>query len=651
LARLTVKQYRRALTDLVASFRGRANWGEDRGLQADYYRGRRPQGSRNRAVSRIDPQIEFDFGTEAPMEEITDPRRFSIRWEGSLYASETGHYDFVIRTENAARLWINDREEPLVDAWVKSGDETEYKGRLFLLGGTVYPLRLEFTKANQGVDDSKKDLPPEKANITLLWKRPMGTLETIPNRHLSPHSTPESFVCSTPFPPDDRSYGWERGTSVSKAWQQATTNAAIETAGYIADRINELAGTRDGDANRVDQVRDFCETFAQRAFRKPLTEEQKRVFIERQFQDAALELAVKRVVLLVLKSPRFLFREVGGGPEPYDVAARLSFGLWDSIPDEELFRAAAENRLATKEQVAEQAERMLSDLRAKAKLRQFLLTWLKADGEHDLSKDSEAFPGFDESTISDLRVSLELFLDDVVWSEGSDYRRLLLEENVFVNDRLAAFYTSEAKPERGFEKVILDEGQRAGVLTHPYLMASLADRKNTSPIHRGVLLARGMLGVALRPPPVAIAPLAADLHPGLTTRERVTMQTKSQNCMTCHGIINPLGFTLERFDAVGRLRETDHDKLVDVSGSYQTRSGRTVTIEGARELAEFLATSEDAHASFTEQLFHHLVQQPARAYGLETLDNLQKQFVDDELNIRKLAIEVMTASALVGRDA
>jgi hypothetical protein len=438
---------------------------------------------------------------------------------------------------------------------------------------------------------------------------------------------------------------------VSKAWQQATTNAAIEVAGYIADQLDELAGTQDDDADRVVKVRRFCETFAERAFRKPLTEDQKKVFIERQFQDADLELAVKRVVLLVLKSPRFLFREVGEGPEQYDVAARLSFGLWDSIPDAELFRAAAENRLSTKEQVAKQAERMLSDLRAKAKLHQFLLTWLKADGEHDLSKDSEAFPGFDESTISDLRTSLELFLDNVVWSEASDYRRLLLEEGVFVNDRLATFYANDAKPEQGFEKVNLDGGKRAGVLTHPYLMASLADRKNTSPIHRGVLLARGMLGVALRPPPVAIAPLAADLHPGLTTRERVTMQTKAKNCMTCHGIINPLGFTLEQFDAVGRLRDEDRGQPVDVSGSYQTRSGRTVTIEGARELAQFLATSDDAHASFTEQLFHHLVQQPVRAYGSEALDHLQKQFVDSQMNIRKLAIEVMTASALVGRDA
>ena len=583
------------------------------------------------------------------MPKITDPRRFSIRWEGAIHAPETGYYDFVVRTENAARLWVNDMNNMLLDAWVKSGDDTEYKSRLFLLGGTAYPLRLEFTKANQGVDDSKKDLPPAKANITLLWRRPSGALEPIPSRHLSPHSTPESYVCSTPFPPDDRSYGWERGVSVSKAWEQATTNAAIDAAGYVAARVNRLAGTSDQDKDREKKIRSFCETFAERAFRKPLSDEQKELFVTRHFKDVNSEDAVKRVVLLVLKSPRFLFREVGEGPDSYDVAARLSFGLWNSIPDQELMRAAAENRLATRDQVVQQAERMLSDLRAKARLQEFLLTWLNLDRERDLSKDPEAFPGFDEHAIADLRTSLELSLDDVLWSEGADFRRLLLDEGVFLNDRLAKFYASQVSVDESFAKVEFDDGARAGVLTHPYLMASLSDRRQSSPIHRGVLLARGVLGVSLRPPPVAVAPIAADLHPNLSTRERVTLQTKPKECMTCHGIINPLGFTLERFDAIGRIRESDRGKPIDDSGSYRTRSGQTVEIAGPRSLAEMLAGSEEVHASFAEQLFHHLVQQPVRAYGPETLNTLRQAFVEQEMNIRKLAVEVMATSALVGR--
>lgn len=658
LARLTVRQYRRAVTDLIGSFRRPAELDAARGLQADYYNGRRPGGGRGRrggrgvAASRIDARVDFDFGTEAPVPEIDDPSRFSIRWQGAIIAPETGHYEFVVRTENAARLWINDTDHPLVDAWVKSGDDTEYASSLFLIGGTVYPLRLEFSKAKQGVDDSdkQKNPPPVIATISLLWQRPRGELEPIPARQLSPHPAPEAFVGTTPFPPDDRSYGWERGTSVSKAWDQATTSGAIEAAGYIDANLNELTGTNDQDADRVERLRDFCQDFAERAFRRPLTEKQRQFFVDRQFAVGDPETAVKRVVMLVLKSPRFLFREVGGGPDAYDVAARLAFGLWDSIPDRELFRAAAEDRLATREQVAEQAERMLSDLRAKAKLRNFLLTWLTADTERDLGKDRERFPEFDAASVADLRTSLELFLDDVVWAEGSDFRRLLLSDEVFLNDRLAACYGVESTADPAFRKVRIDKGQRAGVLTHPYLMTRFADRKQSSPILRGVFLARGVLGVSLRPPPEAVAPLTPDLHPDLTTRERVTLQTKPANCMTCHGIINPLGFALEHFDAVGRYRERDHGKPINDTGSYHTRAGETVTVCGARALAQFLAGSEEAHAAFAEQLFHHLVQQPVRAYGPATLDHLRQSFAAHDFNIRELAKEVMVVSALVGRD-
>jgi cytochrome c5 len=653
LARLTVRQYRQTIADLVGSFRPAVQWGDQRGLNAEYFKGR-SMGGKSSAAKRIDSQVDFDFGTEAPVAEIAEPYEFSIRWQGSLLAPETGLYDFVVHTEHALRLWVNDTDTPLIDRWVKSGNDTEYRAGLYLVAGRIYPVRLEFTKAKQGVDDSdkQKDKPQSApATIALLWRSPRGVLEPIPARQLSPDSAPEQFVCATPFPPDDRSYGWERGTSVSKAWDEAATNAAIDAAGYIADNINELAGTRPDASDRKDKLRAFCRTFCERAFRSPFTEQQQRVFVDRQFEAAEdPQIAVKRIVLLALKSPRFLFREVGDTADSYAVAARLSFGLWDSIPDQALDRAAAEGKLATTEQISQQAERMLGDYRAKSKLRGFLLTWLNADLEKDLSKDPKTYPEFDAATIADLRTSLELFLDEVLWSDGSDYRRLLLTDEVYVNDRLARFFGSKSASESEFAKTRVDDGKRAGILTHPYLMASLAHARESSPIHRGVFLVRGVMGQALRPPPVAVAPLAPDLHPGLTTRERVTMQTQPTNCMTCHSIINPLGFALEHYDAVGRYRETEHEKPVDSNGSYRTLDGKEVTFDGARELAEFVARSPEAHAAFVEQLFHHLVQQPVRAYGPDTLDGLRESFAANDFSIRHLAIEIMTRAAPVGRE-
>lgn len=653
LARLTVRQYRQTMADLIGSFRGPATWGGERGLQAEYFRGRRLQ-KKTSVARRIDPKIDFDFGAQAPLPEIAEPHEFSIRWQGSLMASETGLYDFVVRTEHAVRLWVNDPEAPLIDRWVKSGDDHEFTASLFLVGGRVYPLRLDFTKAKQGVDDSaKQKKKPEsaRASIHLLWKTPRGALEPIPARQLASQSVPEQFVCTVPFPPDDRSYGWERGTSVSKAWDGATTDAAMEAAGYVAENLNALAGTRDGAADRQEKLRQFCRQFCERAFRHPLSKAEDDVYVDRQFKVAADgETAVKRVVLLALKSPRFLFREVGSALSAYDVAARLSYGLWDSLPDGALNRAATEGKLGSPEQISAQAERMLGDYRAQAKLHGFLLTWLQADLGKDLTKDSKVFPEFDTATIADLRTSLELFLDEVLASDGADYRRLLLADEVYVNDRLAKFYGCAAPSEAGFTKVRLDDGSRAGILTHPYLMASLAHARESSPIHRGVFLVRGVMGQALRPPPVAVAPLAPDLHLDLTTRERVTVQTQPTECMTCHSIINPLGFTLENYDAVGRYRAEERGKRVDSSGSYRTHAGKQLAFQGPRELAEFVVTSPEAQGAFVEQLFHHLVQQPVRAYGPDTLANLQAAFTTDDFNIRKLAVHILTVSAPVGRE-
>jgi hypothetical protein len=459
------------------------------------------------------------------------------------------------------------------------------------------------------------------------------------------------MVVATPFPPDDRSIGYERGTSVSKAWDRATTDAAIEVAGYVVAHLGELAGFQDGAGDREIRIREFCRRFAERAFRQPLTTEQQRLYLDRQFGGVRdLEAAVKRVVLLVLKSPRFLYREIDGGRDGYDVASRLSFGLWDSLPDQELLEAAAAGRLASREQVARQAERMLLDPRTHGKVREFFLQWLKVDPVPDLTKDARQFPGFDPEIASDLRTSLELFLEDVVWSEASDFRQLLLADSLYLNGRLARFYGANLPADAPFQKVSFQSGERAGVLTHPYLLATFAYTAASSPIHRGVFLARNVLGQALRPPPEAFTPLAPDLHPGLTTRERVTLQTRPQACQSCHGMINPLGFTLEHFDAVGRYRGEEKGKQIDSTGTYQTRSSEVVKFAGVRDLATFLAGSTETHEAFVERLFHYVVKQPVRAYGPRTLPELRRSFAQNHDSIRKLLVEIMAASALTARD-
>ena len=640
LARLTVNQYRNVVADLVGSFRSAGLWDEQRGLEGDYF-GSRRGGQGKPLFSRRDGEIRFQFGSGSPQADRIPALQFMLRWQGSLLAPETGDYDFVVRTENGVRLWVNDPRRPLIDAGVKSGNDIEHRASIRLLGGRTYPLKLECIKAKA----------EKTCSIMLAWKIPGLAEQVIPQRNLSPHTAPELFVVTTPFPPDDRSVGYERGTSLSSAWVQATRDASLEAAAYVVGHLGELGGVPDSGPDRQKSARDFCRRFAERAFRRPLSEEQARHFVERPLTSATdLEVGVKRVVLLVLNSPRFLYPEIAGGPDAYEVATRLSLGLWDSLPDRELLDAARAGRLGTAADVARQAERMLADPRAHAKLRSFFLQWLKLDPAPDLSKNRTLYPDFDQAIASDLRTSLELFLDDVLWKGAADFRELLQADYVYLNGRLASYYGYKLPTDAPFQKVKLDAGQRTGVLTHPYVMASLAYTDASSPIHRGVFLIRSVLGQGLRPPPEAVAPLSPDLLPDMTTRERVATQTKPEACQSCHGVINPLGFTLEHFDAVGRFRAKEKDRPVDVNGTYQTPSGQVVKLNGVLDLAKYLAHSDEVQDAIVEQLFHHLVRQPVRAYGAQQGADLKRAFVASGYNLRKLVINIMTATALKPRD-
>ena len=186
------------------------------------------------------------------------------------------------------------------------------------------------------------------------------------------------------------------------------------------------------------------------------------------------------------------------------------------------------------------------------------------------------------------------------------------------------------------------------MLTHPYLMAGLAYSATSSPIHRGVFVARNVLGRSLRPPPEAVTPAPPELQPDLSTRERITLQTQAGACQTCHRMINPLGFAFENFDAVGRFRAAERSRPIDSAGEYQTRSGVSVRFGNVRELALFLANNEETHEAFVEQMFHNFVKQPIRALEPERRAELSRGFAAQGFNIRKLMVEIALTAALTG---
>lgn len=647
VVRLTVPQFRNAVADIVAGFRGYPGWSSERGLKGEYFKSRNYR-KEDRVLERVDSVIDFDWGTAPPAQGI-DAKQFAVRHRGSIRPPVTGEYQFVVRTEHATRLFVNDTKKPVIDAWVKSGADTEYTGTVFLVGGRIYPIRLEMSKAKQGVDDSdkkeQKAKPATPAMLHLEWVPPRGTRQVVPDHCLATNGSPEQLALGTPFPPDDRSLGWERGSSISKAWYQAVIQATVEVSAWVRERADELAGTKPDAADRKAKLRAFCKSFAERAWRRPLEPSEEKFLLDTVYgSQPDPEVGVQRLVLATLQSPAFLYQCVGNTEGPRAVAERLAWTLWDSIPDNELVKAAAENRLGSPDQIRKQAERMLADPRGQAKLMGFFRHWLRLDQASDLAKDTKHFPGFNAELAGSLRQSLELQVQQIVLGPKPDFRRLLTEDLILVDDRMAAFYGAALPPAQGFHPAPLDAGQRAGVLTHPYMLAALAYNAETSPIHRGVFIAKSLLGVAMRPPE-AVAPLAPDLHPSLSTRERVILQTQPTACSTCHAIINPLGFALEGFDAVGKPRTSDRGKPIVTAGEYLTRDGKTVAFPGPRELGSFLAQSPEAHDAFIQHLFHHLVQQPERAFGRSVPDELRTAFQSDHFDIRKLAAAIATRTA------
>jgi len=283
-------------------------------------------------------------------------------------------------------------------------------------------------------------------------------------------------------------------------------------------------------------------------------------------------------------------------------------------------------------------------------MRSFFEHWLEIE-ERDLNKDSQLYPNFDKKLIVDLRKSLDLFIDEVVWSDQSDYRQLLLADHLMLNPFLEEFYSSssetengkeaeEAEKQTGFQRVSFPKEQRSGILTHPYLLSAFAYHNNTSPIHRGVFLTRNIVGRALNPPPMAVAFKDSDFPDDITMREKVTQLTSDTACMACHSIINPLGFALENFDAVGRWRTHEKTKPVDTLSEYLTEDGESIEVQRARDIAEFAARNEEAHTAFVAQLFQHYVKHPPAAFDPSALQSLRLQFSEGNFSITKLLTQI-----------
>ncbi len=685
-AHLTSAQLRQSMADLYEQFGGRPPFSNRStsntesknadtivGIRGVYYDDRAR--SENKKIDRIDPGIDFDFGRESPGDGIK-AEAFSIVWEGGVRADVSGRYEIVVRSTCSFVMDFGRIGRQLIDNHTQSGDRIEFRETVFLTAGRVYPFKIDFVQRKR-----KTEQPP--ARIRLAWVPPGDVERVIPTRNLVPNAS-STFSLQTELPPDDRSYGFERGIAVNREWDASTTTAALEFAQIAIDELwpsylNEHRRESGDDRSKMKQ---FLKQIVRTAFRTQQSDTAIEEFITQQLASEVDDAeAIKKCLLLTLKSPRFLYPLADANQsQSQRVANRVALVLFDSLPTgRDLQAAIANDEFNTADKVREYVREHFEDNRLRAKTRDMLHEWLNASQLAETTKDAELYPGFDAALVSDLRMSLNAFLDEIVWSEHSDFRQFFSSDWAFTTPRISEFYaqawandlvlnsdtvapnspTTDSSTENSTVagKVLAtdlvktsanaDGTERTlyGLLTHPYLMSGLAYHDASSPIRRGVFLIRFMLGRTLRPPADAFSPLSPDLHPALTTRERVSLQTSPESCQVCHRKINALGFALENYDAVGRFRKTEQNKPIDASGRYTARDDREIEFEDVGALAAYLTQSEDAHRAFVNRAFQHFVKQPAAAFGADVLDKLVAHFEENDCNIRELIVEIAVVSA------
>jgi mono/diheme cytochrome c family protein len=366
-------------------------------------------------------------------------------------------------------------------------------------------------------------------------------------------------------------------------------------------------------ADETACARKIINNFAQRAFRRPVTDEDLNplmAFYKAGHANGGFDRGVREVVSAVLASPHFLYRVESADPagrtrtlSDVELASRLSFFLWSTLPDEELLNLAIKSQLSKPDVLARQVRRMLADARAKSLVDDFAFQWLNLKKLDEIAPDGRLFSH--ASGLLDVRElfkeELRLFIDSVLRSDRSVVD-LLTADYTFLNERLAMHYGIETVKGARFRRVTLENTARHGLLGKGAILNLTANPNRTSPVLRGAWILERLMGTPPAPPPPNVEALAENRGGGraLTVRQRIEQHRSKPGCMGCHGVMDPLGFALENFDTVGQFRTQDGQNPIDTSGVLPDGT----PLKGPEDLRRALASRPD---QFVQALSENLL--------------------------------------------
>ena len=411
-------------------------------------------------------------------------------------------------------------------------------------------------------------------------------------------------------------------------------------------------------ANRI------VESLARRAFRRPVTAEDINpvmAFYKAGSATGGFDGGVRDALSAILASPHFLYRaESGVGTSAtrtltdLELASRLSFFLWSSLPDEELLKAASESRLRNPNVLAGQVSRMLADPRAKSLSDDFGFQWLHVKKLDEITPDRAQFPH--ASGLLDPRglfkEELRLFVDGVLRSDRSVYD-LLTADDTFLNERLAMLYGIETVKGSHFRRVTLDNQARRGLLGKGAILMLTAYPNRTSPVLRGAWIMDRLLGTPSPEPPLDVPSLPENRRgqPAKTLRARLEQHREKATCFACHGVMDPLGLALENFNAVGQFRANDPDTLTLIDTMGQLPDG--TTIKGPDDLRRALVDRPDHQfvQAFTENLMTYALGRSLDYRDMPTVRRIVRQAAADNYRFKSIVLGVVSSDAFRKREA
>lgn len=403
--------------------------------------------------------------------------------------------------------------------------------------------------------------------------------------------------------------------------------------------------------------RQFVTSFGLHAFRRPLTDTE----IERYaglFDTApttfpnldATKAGVRLVIQTMLQSPYFLYRaelstKPGQGGQPlngYEVASRLSYLFWNTMPDDQLFEAARAGALDTADGVRDAATRLFDDPRAHDQFRRFHFQAFKIGEWADVDKNTTAFPQWRREVGTMMQEEALRFLDDIVTHDGG-ISDVLLSRKAYVNADLAKIYGLAGTFGDDYQEVQLDSATRAGLLTRAGFLARNATLTDPDPIHRGVYTNINVLCRPITAPPKIPDNL---MRTGNTNREKVDSITGEGTCgENCHHtIINPIGFAFENFDAIGAVRTNDNGYPIDTADHYTFADGREIKYANAVELSRLLAASPEVHRCYANNLLEFMLGRDLDHTDKIVMQKLADESLQGQLSIKELVLSVVASN-------